>query len=81
MNGIFKRQETFFGHVMRRKKLEHLVTIGMIEGKRSRGKKHEKMLDGLTKWLKVGRVTEALKTTRDGDVRKVMIAYAKEHGI
>ena len=35
------------------------MTTGMIEEKR------EKMLDGLTKWLKVGRVTEALKATRD----------------
>ena len=32
------RQTTFFGHVMRREKLEHLITTGMIEGKRSRGK-------------------------------------------
>ena len=31
----------------------------------SRGKQLEQMLDGLTKWLKVGRVTEALKMTRD----------------
>ena len=47
---------------------------------RSRGKQREKMLDGLTKWLKVGRVTEGLKTTRDRDAWKVMIAFAKEHG-
>ena len=34
-----------------------------VEGKGSRGKR-EKMLDGLTKWLKLGRVTEeALKAT------------------
>ena len=52
---------TFFDHVMRRKELEHLVTAGMIEEKGSMEKQHEKMLDGLTKWLKVGRVTEALK--------------------
>ena len=32
---------------------------------RGGGKKHEKMLGGLTKWLKVGRVTEGLKETRD----------------
>ena len=31
----------------------------------SRGKQREQMLDGLTKWPKVGRVTEALKMTRD----------------
>ena len=52
----------------------------MIEGKRIRGKQREKMLDGLTKWLKVGRETEELKATRDRDAWKVMIAYAKEHG-
>ena len=37
------------------------------------------MLGGLTEWLKVGRVTEALKMTRERDVWKVMIAYAEEH--
>ena len=46
---------------MRREKLEHLVTTEMIEGKHGRGKQREKMLNGLTKWLKVGRVAEALK--------------------
>ena len=38
INRIHKRQASFFGHVMRREKLEHLVTSGMIEGKRRRGK-------------------------------------------
>ena len=38
------------------------------------------MLSGPTKWLKVGRVTEALKATRDRDAWKVTTAYAKEHG-
>ena len=33
----------------------------MIEGKRSRRKQREKMLDGLTKWLKVGGETGVLK--------------------
>ena len=50
---------------MQREKLEHLVTTEMIKEKRSRGKLGEKMLDGLIKWLKVGRVTKALKATRD----------------
>ena len=67
--------------MIKREKLEHLVATGMIEGKRSRGKQHDKMLDGLRKWLKLGRVTGALKATRDRDTQKVMIAYAKEHGI
>ena len=42
----------------------NFVATEMIKGKRSRGKQREKMLDGLTKLLKVGRVTEALKMTR-----------------
>ena len=33
INKICKCQATFFGHVMRREKLKHLVTTGMIEGK------------------------------------------------
>ncbi|GFO16834.1 hypothetical protein PoB_004333900 [Plakobranchus ocellatus] len=35
---IRKRQATFLGHVMRRGKLEHLVTTGKFEGKRTRGR-------------------------------------------
>ena len=31
INRIHKHQTTFFGHVMRRQKLKHLVTIGMID--------------------------------------------------
>ena len=48
----------------------------MIEGIRSRGKQREKMLDGLTKRLREGRVIEELKTTMDRDAWKVTIAYA-----
>ena len=59
---------------MRIEKPEHLVTTGKIDGKSNRGRQLEKMLDGLTtKWLKVGRVTEALKAKRDRDVWKVKI--------
>ena len=44
INGISKRQETFFGHVKRREKVQNLVTTGMIVPKQS-----QKMLDGLSK--------------------------------
>ena len=63
----------FLGHVMRREKLEHLVTIGMIEGKRW------KYVRWANKVAQVGIVTEALKVMRDRDAWKVMIAYTKEH--
>ena len=74
------RQTTFFGHVMRREKLEHLITTGMMEGKRSRGKQREKMTDGLVKWLGAGKVVEILKATRDRGIWKDMIANAIKHG-
>ena len=43
-----KRQAVFFGHVMRRKELEHLVTTRKMDGKRSRGRQREKILDSMT---------------------------------
>ena len=39
----------------------------MIEGKRIRGKQPENMLDGLTKWLKIEQMANALKAMRDRD--------------
>ena len=60
-------------------KLENLETTGMIQRNCSREEQGEKMLDGLTKWLKVGRETDALKMMRNRDAWKVMIAYAKEN--
>ena len=38
INKIHKCQATFLGHVMRRKKVEHLVTTRMIERKTQQGK-------------------------------------------
>ena len=80
VNKIRTRQTTFFGHVMRREKLEHLLTTGMMEGKRSRGKQREKMTNGLVKWLGAGKVIEILKATRDRGIWKDMIANAIKHG-
>ena len=64
-----KHHATFLDHVMRRKKLEHLVTTGMIEGNRNKVKQQAKMLNELTRWPNVGRVTvHSLHATRDRDV-------------
>ena len=49
---------------MEREKLEHLMTIGMIEGQHSRGNTGRKDVDGLIKWLNVGQMTESLKATK-----------------
>ena len=48
-NRIRKLQATFFGHVMRRDKLEHLETSGMIEYKRNWGKRREKNVGWINK--------------------------------
>ena len=51
VNEIRKRKATFFGNVMRKEEMEHLVTAGKIDGKQSRGRQREKMLDSMTSWL------------------------------
>ena len=80
INKIRKRQAKFTGHVTRREGLEHLVTTGMLEGRRSRGRQREKILDGLTTWLKAGKVTEILTKMKERDVWREMIANAMEQG-
>ncbi|GFO10187.1 hypothetical protein PoB_003669200 [Plakobranchus ocellatus] len=69
-----------FGHVMRREKLENLVTTGMLEGKRSRGKQREKLIEGLTDWLKAGKSLEAIEATKDRKKWRTMIANAVKQG-
>ena len=61
---------------MRREKMEYDITTGMLEGSRSRGRPREKMLDGLTSWLKVEKVTVMLRAAKDRDVWREMIANA-----
>ena len=80
MNNIKRRQAEFLGHVMRKGKLEHLLTTGKIEGKRSRGRQRIKIQDGIAAWL--GRSTaEMFVDARDRKKWKVMIAYAcNRHG-
>ena len=59
INRIRKRQATFLWPCDEKGE----TRTGVIEGKVIRGKQREKMLSGLTKWLKVGRVTEPLKSS------------------
>ncbi|GFN73535.1 eukaryotic translation initiation factor 3 subunit f [Plakobranchus ocellatus] len=73
---IRKRQATILGHVMRRGKLEHLVTTG----KRSRGRQREKIMDGLATWLGPGKVSDILASVKDRDLWRDMIANAYKQG-
>ncbi|GFO45433.1 RNA-directed DNA polymerase from mobile element jockey [Plakobranchus ocellatus] len=67
---IRKRQATFLGHVMRRGKLEHLVTTGKFEGKR----RQREM------WLGPGKVSDILAAIKDRDLWRDMIANAYKQG-
>ncbi|BFZ24275.1 hypothetical protein BsWGS_27314 [Bradybaena similaris] len=42
------RQLQFFGHVMRRNKLENLITTGTFDGEMAKGRLRSKYLDGLS---------------------------------
>ncbi|GFO46727.1 hypothetical protein PoB_007323200 [Plakobranchus ocellatus] len=77
---IRKRQATFLGHVIRRAKLKHLVTTGKFEGKRSRGRQREKIMDGLATWLGPGKVSNILAAVKDRDLWRDMIANAYKQG-
>ena len=76
VNEIRKRQATFFGHVMRKSEMEHLVTTGKIDGKRSRGRQREKMLDSITSWLHKENKVQTISCTRNRDEWISMIENA-----
>ena len=77
---IRKRQSTFFGHVMRREKLEHLVTAGRLEGKRDKGQPREMMLDSLALWHSRTSIPEMSGCTRDRRKWKDMIVNVTRPG-
>lgn len=74
-----KRQAQFFGHAMRREKLEHLVTTGKIEGRKSRGRPREKILDGISGWLS-SEPLDVLRRVREREEWKAMVTYASRLG-
>ena len=78
-NHIWKGQASFFGHVMRRGKLEHLVATGGIEGNRSRGMQREKITDCLSRWLGKAPI-EMIHAVRDRDSFRAIVADSLKHG-
>ncbi|GFO36630.1 hypothetical protein PoB_006313500 [Plakobranchus ocellatus] len=77
---VRRKGYTQLGHVMRRGKLEHLVTTGKFEGKRSRRRQREKIMDGLATWLGTGKVLDTLTAVKDRDLWRDMIANAYKQG-
>ncbi|GFO18842.1 hypothetical protein PoB_004534700 [Plakobranchus ocellatus] len=56
------------------------LQTGMLEGKRSKGKQREKLIEGLADWLKAGKSLEAIEATKDRKKWRTMIANAVEQG-
>ena len=80
MNEIKKNQVTFFGHVMRKKEMKHLVTTGKIDGKGSRGRQREKMLDSMTSWLLKENAIQTKLCTWNREGWRSMVANGMQHG-
>lgn len=74
-NNIRRSQAEFFGHVMRREALEHQITTGKIEGRRSRGRQREKITDALSAWLQTSTL-QMTQCVRDRRTFKTMVANA-----
>ena len=66
LKNVMNRQLQFFGHVMRKQKLEHVVICGKIRGKRARGRQRLKFMDQLKDELG-GSVEEILRAVNDRD--------------
>ncbi|GFN85403.1 hypothetical protein PoB_001190900 [Plakobranchus ocellatus] len=58
----------------------HLVTTGKFEGKRSRGRQREKIMDGPATLLGPGKVSDILAAVKDRDLWRDMIANAYKQG-
>ena len=66
LKNVMNRQLQFFGHVMRKQKLEHVVICGKIRGKRARGRQRLKLMDQLKDVLG-GSTEEILRAVNDRD--------------
>jgi len=79
LKNIQTRQAQFFGHTMRRKKLEHLMTTGKFEGRKSRGRPREKIVDSMARWIGVEPV-RMLRVVEDRERWRAMVANASRQG-
>ena len=75
---VRKRQLNFFGHVMRREGLENIIITGMVEGKRGRGRPRTKYIDGLVQLTRGKTTAQFLRTTRNREEWKSMVADVLE---
>ena len=80
MNRIEKRKARFFGHIMRRDGMESIVTTGMFEGRRARGRQRMKIIDDLTTWIGTKTNRETFRATTDREKWRTLITNATKQG-
>ena len=61
MNFIRKRQLGFLGHILRGSGMERNCLLGMIEGRRARGRQRQKYMDKMKELLRCERIDEVLR--------------------
>ncbi|GFO46736.1 hypothetical protein PoB_007324100 [Plakobranchus ocellatus] len=64
------------GYRAGRRQSKENTSGGKFEGKRSRGRPREKIMDGLATWLGTGKVSDILAAVKDRDLWRDMIDNA-----
>ena len=54
LEGVMLKLKLYFGHLMRTDSLEKALMLGKIEGRRRRGQKRMRWLDGITDLMDMG---------------------------
>src|SRR5579872_6440471 len=75
INTVRNGQGSFFGHVMRNKEIESIITTGKIEGKRSIGRQRITYTKSLSECMNVGEV-KMIRITTDREKWNTMTVYA-----
>ena len=65
MTVIRKRQIGFLGHILRGSGLEKSCLLGMVEGRRARGRQKTKYMDGIKELIGCERMDEVLRLAED----------------
>ena len=74
MTLVRRRQLGFLGHTLRGNGLEKDCLLGMIEGRRARGRQRNKFMDGIKEVVGCGRIDEVLRLAEDRSAWRSIVA-------
>ena len=70
---IRKRHLGFLGHVLRQNGLENSCLLGMINGKRARGRQRHKYMDGIKEAANIQTTVDVLRVIQDRNVWRTIV--------